>query len=383
MRDRLGVLLIAWLVSVTAACAGPPPIESPTVRPSVGPTAAASASRPATAASAVPSPDASASVPPPTCAEPLLVGLVTDVGTVKDAAKNQATHDGLLAAAEAAPGCFTIDVIETASPADFAANIATFTGDDRDVIVGVGLLIGDALGDAAREHGDRTFIAVDGVPSTGHDDTWGSNGVSLLFAEDQAGYLAGVLAASMSAARHVGVVAGPVVIPPMERFVEGFVDGARSVQPSIVTDVAYAASFDDRAEGKGLAASMTEAGADVIFGVGGSTGHGAIEAACEADVLAIGVETDLYERLPDARPCLLSSAMKDISRAVEATLLRVARGEMVPGVDLQDASTGGVRLAPFHDLASDVSPTTRTRLAAALAGLADGSIVPDVTIDGQ
>jgi basic membrane protein A len=378
MRDRLGVLLIAWLMSVTAACAGPLPIESPSVVPSAAPspTLAATVSEP-------PSPDPSTSPAPPTCAAPLLIGLVTDVGTVEDAGKNQATHEGLLAAAEAAPGCFDIEVIETAAAADFAANIAKLTGADRDVVVGVGLLIGDALGDAAREHRDMTFIAVDGVPSTGHDDTWETNGVSLLFAEDQAGYLAGVLAASTSAADHIGVVAGPVVIPPMERYVEGFLDGARSVRPAIVADVAYAASFDDAAEGKRLAGSMTEAGADVIFAVGGATGRGAIEAACAAEVMAIGVETDQYERLPDARPCLLSSAIKDIREAVEAALLREARGATEPGVAVQDASTGGVGLAPFHDREADVSTAVRSRLATALAGLADGSIVPDVTIDGQ
>ena len=118
--------------------------------------------------------------------------------------------------------------------ADFAANIAKVSGEGRDVVVGVGLTVGDALGDAAKTHPAMTFIAVDGIPSTGHDDTWQANGVSLLFAEDQAGYLAGVLAASVSETDHIGVVAGPVVIPPMERYVEGFLDGAplRSIRPS-------------------------------------------------------------------------------------------------------------------------------------------------------
>ncbi len=308
---------------------------------------------------------------------------MTDVGPVEDGAKNQATHAGLQAALEAAPGCFAVEVVETASAADFAANIAKVSGEGRDVVVGVGLTVGDALGDAAKTHPAMTFIAVDGIPSTGHDDTWQANGVSLLFAEDQAGYLAGVLAASVSEADHIGVVAGPVVIPPMERYVEGFLDGARSVQPAIVVDVAYAESFDDPAEGKARAQAMTEAGADVIFAVGGSTSQGAIEAACAGKVMAIGAETDQYERLPDARPCLLSSAMKDIRRSVEDALLRVARDETVPGVEIQDASTGGIRLAPFHDRADDVSAAVRARLAAALAGLADGSVVPDVTIDGQ
>ena len=373
MRDRLGVLLIACLVSATTACAGLP-IESPSVAPS-----------PTSTATAAPSPTVEpvASPSPLACVEPLQVALVTDVGPVEDGAKNQATHAGLQAAVEAAPGCFALEVVETAKAADFAANIATVSGEDRDVVVGVGLIIGDALGDAAKQHPDMRFIAVDGIPSTGHDDTWGTNGLSLLFAEDHAGYLAGVLAASMSEADHIGVVAGPVVIPPMERYVEGFLDGARSVDPAIDADVTYAESFDDPAEGKASAKAMTDAGADVIFAVGGSTSQGAIEAACEAKVMAIGAETDQYQRLPESRPCLLSSAMKDIRQSVEGALLRVARGEMVPGVEIQDAATGGIRLAPFHDLTDEVPSTVRARLATALAGLADGSIVPAVTLDGQ
>jgi len=374
MRDRLGVLLIAFLMSATAACAGPPPAESPSAAPSATPSATTASS---------PSNGSAASASPLACTEPLQVALVTDVGSVDAGTKNAAARAGLEAALDAAPGCFVIEVVETADVADFAANIAKVSGEGRDVVVGVGLIIGDALGDAAKEHRDMTFIAVDGIPSTGHDDTWLTNGVSLLFAEDQAGYLAGVLAASMSEADHIGVVAGPVVIPPMERYVEGFRDGARSVRPAIATNVAYAESFDDPSEGRTRAKAMTEAGADVIFAVGGATSQGAIEAACEAKVLAIGVETDQFERLPDAQPCILSSAMKDIRQAVEDALLRAARGETVPGVVIEDASTGGIRLAPFRDRAPDVSSTVRARLSAAMKGLAAGSIVPDVTIDGQ
>ena len=378
MRDRLGVLIAACLVVTAAACAGPQPIVSTSVEPS-----AESTSAPAATASTASAAASSPSLPPPACAEPLAVGLVTDVGPVDDAALNQATYEGLQAAAAVAPDCFAIEVIETADAAEFAANIARLTGTDRDVVVGVGLFIGDALGDAAVDHPEMTFIDVDGVPSPGHDDAWQANGVSLLFAEDQAGYLAGVLAASVSEADHIGVVAGPVVIPPMERFVEGFLDGARSVRPRIVADVAYATTFDDPAEGGKLATTMTDAGADVVFAVGGATADGAIDAACDAKAMVIAAETDPYDRLPDAQPCLLSSGLKDVSHVVEATLLRLARGDTDRGVALQDASTGGIRLGPFHDRAGDVPSSVRASLASALAGLADGSIVPDVTIDGQ
>ena len=54
-----------------------------------------------------------------------------------------------------------------------------------------------------------------------------TNGESLFFAEDQAGYLAGVLAASMTKSNHIGVVGGLLVVPPVERFVEGYINGAK------------------------------------------------------------------------------------------------------------------------------------------------------------
>jgi basic membrane protein A and related proteins len=373
MRDRLVVILLACLAGVAAACAGSQPTEIQSATPSA--TSAAVASRPPSAAP-------SATPLPPSCALPLQVGLVTDVGTVNDQGMNQSAHEGMLAAAEVAPGCFEIEVAETAKASDFAANIARLT-EDGDIVVGVGLPMSDALGDAAKEHTDMTFISVDGVPSLGHDVTWQANGVSLLFAEDQVGYLAGVLAASVSDTDHVGVVAGPVFIPPMERYVEGFVDGARSVDPDIVVDTAYATSLSEPGEGKSMALPMTQAGADVIFGVGGTTGHGALEAACDAKALAIGAETDEYLSLPALRPCILSSAMKDVEQSVRDALLRVARGETIAGVNLQDASTGGIRLAPFRDRDPDVSPAVRSRVEAAMTGLADGSIVPNVTIDLQ
>jgi basic membrane protein A len=313
---------------------------------------------------------------------------VTDVGRINDKGFNQSAFEGMEAAAAAAPTCFDTDYIETQSQSDYAPNIAQFTDAGYDVVIGVGFLLGDALGDAAINNPDIQFLSVDGVPSAGHDTSWLTNGESLFFAEDQAGYLAGVLAASMSTAHHVGVVGGLVVVPPVENFVEGYINGARSVQDDIPADFVYTTSFIDPPQGATAANTMLDNGADVIFAAGGLTGNGALGAACESraggsNALAIGVDTDQFETLPEVQACLLSSATKNVLGAVRDSLLRIAGGTWVAGFHTDNAATGGVGLAPFHNFDADVPQAVKDLLATTFAGLADGSITTGAVIDGQ
>jgi basic membrane lipoprotein Med (substrate-binding protein (PBP1-ABC) superfamily) len=128
---------------------------------------------------------------------------------------------------------------------------------------------------------------------------------------------------------------------------------------------------------------MVAKGADVIFSTGGATGDGALLAACKAGVLAIGSDTDQALTLPAAAGCIVSSAMKNVTAALTAALLRLASGPFRPGFHTDDASTGGIMMAPGHDLAGDISPADQDHLDSALQGLADGSLRPAVVIDGK
>jgi basic membrane protein A len=377
MHKRYGLTLFAGLAIFVAACGGGGASTAPSAAPSVAPSVEASVE---------PSVEASASAAPEgiTCDAPLSIGLVTDVGRVNDKGFNQSAYEGMLAAAEAAPSCFETEYIETTSQSDYAANIAQFTDSGADVVIGVGFLLGDALGDAAKANSDIKFISVDGVPNPGHDESWMTNGESLFFAEDEAGYLAGVLAASKSTSGHIGVVGGLVVVPPVERFVEGYINGAKSVNPDIQVDFVYTTSFVDPPQGSNAAQQMIDSGADVIFGAGGLTGNGALEAACQADgVLAIGVDTDQYETLPSVQSCILSSATKNIVEAVKNSLLRIAQDQFTPGFHTDNAATNGIGLAPFHDMDAEVSAEVKALLDETFKGLADGSIKTNVVVDGQ
>jgi basic membrane protein A len=390
-------LLVLAACTTPAATPSPAPTGAVTPAPTTAPTPA-----PTDAATPVPT-DVATPEPtePPTgltCDVALKVGLVTDVGRVNDKGFNQSAYEGMLAAAAEAPTCFETDFIETTSASDYAANIAQFTDAGYDIVIGVGFLLGNDLGDAAIANPDIKFISVDGIPGgcpkgspadcVPHDTSWFTNGESLFFAEDQAGYLAGVLAASMSTAGHIGVVGGLVVVPPVELFVEGYINGARSVNDSIPVDFVYTTSFVDPPQGATAANQMLDAGADVIFAAGGLTGNGALGAACEAraggaNVLAIGVDTDQFETLPEVQDCLLSSATKNIVGALHDSLLRIAAGEFVAGVHVDNAATGGVGLAPFHNFDADVPQAVKDLLATTLAGLADGSITTGAVVDGQ
>ena len=329
-----------------------------------------------------------------TCPTKLKVGIVTDVGRVDDKGINQSTYEGMQAAATEAPSCFDTDYIETTTAADYARNIEAFTDAGFDIVIAVGPLLANDLGDAAAANPTGTFISVDGAPAgcpsgaapdcIAHDATWSTNGESLFFAEDEAGYLAGVLAASMSKAGHVGVVGGPQGVAAFERYVEGYVNGARSVKADLLVDAVYATSDAEPPQGNDAAKPMVDAGADVIFAAAGRTGNGALSAACEAEnVLAIGADVDQYAAIPEVRKCLLSSATKNVKGAVHDALLRIATGEFKGGQHLDNAATGGIGLAPFHDFDAQVPSAVKDLLATTLAGLADGSITTGVTVDGS
>ena len=69
--------------------------------------------------------------------------------------------------------------------------------------------------------------------STSSSPTFPDNYVGVLFNEDEGGYLAGVLAASLSESGIIGVVGGREDVPPVVKLVNGYEAGAKSVNPDI------------------------------------------------------------------------------------------------------------------------------------------------------
>jgi basic membrane protein A len=304
------------------------------------------------------------------------VRLVTDIGKVDDQTFNQYAYEGMIAAQE----CFDFETsfIETASEADYEKNITTALEGDPEVLITVGFLLTDDTGAAAAEHPDTSFIGIDQFYA---DDTgapaYGDNYIGVLFNEDEGGYMAGVLAASLSQSGTIGVVGGREDVPPVVKLVNGYEAGAKSVNPDINVLKIYNESFTAPDKGASDAQQFIGDGADVIFGAGGLTGSGGVSAAAQQGVWGIGVDQDEYFSTFDGGAApgseyLASSAVKRVDLGVFVQIVNVLKGEFEGGIFGLTAENGGITYAPFHD--ADVPQEAQEAVEAARAGLADGSI---------
>ena len=326
------------------------------------------------APAAMPADSGAADAEPDTATE-FKVGLVTDVGRVNDRSFNQSAWEGVVAAAEGL-GLAEDDIkyIETQDAKDYADNIQQFIDADYDVIVTVGFALADATLIAAGENPDVYFIGVDQFQG----ETI-ANVAGLIFNEDHSGYLAGVLAGSLSKTGTIAAVLGTDLVPPVVAFNEGYVAGAKSVNPDINVISTYhpgeiSQAFVDPEWGAATAKQALDQGADVVFGAGGITGNGALQEVASADgagetVFCIGVDTDQWNTVPAAQPCLVSSAMKLIQPGVVELVNMASEGAFPGGNYFGDAD-----LAPFHDFDDMISQELKDHLQATRAGLIDGTV---------
>jgi basic membrane protein A len=368
----LALLMVVTLVmaACTAPAAAPAP---PAAEATTAPAAEAEATEAATEEAAEEA-EATAEATEEAAAEApaaIKVGLVTDVGRVNDRSFNQSAWQGVQNYAAAA-GLSEDDYryIETQAATDYADNIQQFIDAGFEVIVTVGFALGEATLTAAEENPDILFIGVDQFQGAAVP-----NVVGLVFHEDQSGFLAGALAAQLTESGTIAAVLGTDLVPPVVAFKEGYEAGARYINPDINIISTYhpgelSQAFTDPEWGAATARQAIDQGADVVFGAGGMTGNGALqEVATEEGLYCIGVDTDQWETLPAAHPCLVSSAMKLITPGVEELLAKAAAGEFESGNYF-----GGAGLAPFHDFEDQVPQEVKDSLAEIDAGLKDGSI---------
>ena len=254
-------------------------------------------------------------------AEPVRVGLVTDVGQLNDRGFNQLAFEGLKKA-ERALGVKG-RVVQARSAADYIPNMIALARQRHDLIIGVGYAQGDAVAKAAARFPDTRFAIVDVDQSSLAGKP--KNVLGLVFKEQEAGYLAGYLAA-LTAKREPGpdVISsvGGVKEPPVDRFIAGYQAGARKAVPGIEVINGYSQTWDDVAKCKELAFNQIAAGSEVVFQVAGECGLGALDAAKERRVWGVGVDADqsfLGEHV-------LTSAQKKVDEAVVQTIESVKDG---------------------------------------------------------
>jgi basic membrane protein A len=296
------------------------------------------------------------------------VGLVTDTGGLQDYGLTQSAWEGIQKAL--ADGILQkADFIESVDARDYAKNLAYFAERKYDVIVASGISLDDETLQAADLYPDSVFIGLN-QPS----DPARKNFISVTFPEDQGGFLAGVLAAGMTQTGVVGAACETAGIPSNWRACEGFRAGVLHANPDLKVYVTYREDgsredlFRDEAWGRQAALGIIEDGADVVFGVGGGTGQGAVVAASQAGAWAIGWEQDQAEVWPEAGKRILVSVTPDAGSVLYQALVVIPAGP--PPASL----VGSMRLSPYHEAETFVPADLQQELLNLGTDLQNGGI---------
>ncbi len=307
---------------------------------------------------------------------------ITDTGGVDDKSFNQAAWEGAQKAAADLGG--EAKVLESKTETDYVPNINSFLAQDCDIIVTVGFLMGDATKEAAEANPDQKFSIVDYAYDPAIPNVLGQ-----VFATQEAAFLGGYVAASVTNTGVLGTFGGINIGGPVTDFMDGLVWGAEYYNEQKGTDVQvlgwdpatkeglFTGDFESLDKGRDFALNLNQEGADIVLPVAGPVGGGSAALAAELgpDTLKIiGVDADWYLTDPDHKGVYLTSILKKVDATVYESIKQAHDGTFEGGLLIGTLENGGVGLAPFHDFDGEVSAETKSEVEALAAGIIDGSI---------
>jgi len=227
------------------------------------------------------------------------IALITDKGNIDDKSFNQGSWEGVLEFATTENITHTYIKPEEASDTGYLAAIDNAVIGGAKVVVTPGFLFEVAVFEAQTKYPDVKFILLDGEPHTADYATFETKGnvASIMYAEEQPGYLAGY-AAVKDGYTKLGFMGG-MAVPAVQAFGYGYLQGAEAAavelglaDGAITATYHYTGDFAETDTNKATAKTMYQEGVEVIFACGGSVGKSVMSAANEAEGKVIGVDVD-------------------------------------------------------------------------------------------
>ena len=329
--------------------------------------------------SPTPATSTAAAASPTATPKPIKVGLVTDIGGLNDKSFNSLANQGRLDAEKDFK--VTTSVTESKKQEDYVPNLTNYAQQGYDLVIAVGFLMTNATWKVAKQFPNVKFAIIDGAPADDAGKTQNlPNVANLFFAEQEAGYLVGVIAATMAkdkvgkATHNTLCSMGGIPIPPVDHYIAGYQDAIKTVDPTATILNGYSNSFTDQAQGKEVGLNHISKGCDILFQVAGGSGLGYIAAAKEKGVYAIGVDADQIDAAPGT---IITSALKRVNKAVYDTIGAVQKGAFKAGDNLFNASNDGVG---YGKLDSVVPAAAKAAADQALADIKSGKIKPKTEV---
>ena len=225
-------------------------------------------------------------------------------------------------------------------------------------IIAVGFAYAGAVGAVAPDYADEgvQFALIDDA------SVMEDNVANLTFAEHEGSFLVGVAAALKSETGTVGFVGG-VNTDLIKKFEAGYRAGVEAAKPGTEVVSTYLtqppdfSGFTDPAKGKTAAAGLIDQGADVVYHASGGSGGGVFEAASEAGVMAIGVDSDQYNTAdPAVQDVIMTSMLKQVDVAVFDFIKSVQDDNFTSGETVYDLEAGGVGYSTTGGMIDDIVP---------------------------
>ena len=316
------------------------------------------------------------------------IALITDKGNIDDKSFNQGSWEGVVEYATANDKTHTYIKPEEASDAGYLSAIDLAVTGGAKVIVTPGFLFEVPIYEAQTKYPDVKFILLDGAPHTADYSTFEtkSNVASVMYSEEQSGYLAGY-AAVMDGMTNLGFMGG-MAVPAVQAFGYGFLQGAEAAAAelglgdgAVKVTYHYTGNFEENDTNKATARTMYQEGVEVIFACGGSVGKSVMSAASEAGTKVIGVDVD--QRYDSET--VITSATKGLAASVVSVLEAIYNNtwETYSGKTTYfNAANGGVSLPTevIGDSAANAfdrfQKFDKAAYDAVFATLANGSVVP-------
>jgi basic membrane protein A len=270
-----------------------------------------------------------------------------------DLSYTDSAYRGLFAAQEVMK--FTKKEFSSIRDPAFAELVGSSRGPQRPgLIITVGYDNAEETKRLARAHPEIRFLAIDQAGA-------GSENVNAYEITSYGeSYLAGVLAASATKTRHVGIILG-TQSDLLEGFRQGYIAGVHAVDPSMVIDQEYvrdnsSSGFFDPDRAADIAGTMYRKGADVIYTAAGYSGTGAIrEAKTAPGRYIIGVDSDQTHLGPGV---VLASAVKRVDRVVYTGIGDYLNGSFTGGDEAAGLREGVTSLS-FNPKFASYNSTVR------------------------
>ncbi len=269
--------------------------------------------------------------------EPIKAAFVY-VGPIGDAGWTKKHDDGRQELEDALGDCVETSYLESVPEgAESEAVFDRLAREGNDVIFGTSFGYMDQMLAVAEKYPDVKFEHATGYKTSDNMSTY-------FGAAEEARYLSGMAAASVSESGQIGYVAA-FPIPEVLRGINAFALGAQRINPDVTVEVAWTSTWFDPVVEKEAAEALLNGGADVIAQHQDTPSAG--EAAQTANGYWVGYNDDMSRFAPDA---WLTAPVWDWGPYYISVVEAIADGTWASEQYYGNMADGLVNLAPVADV---------------------------------